>query len=96
MPDSLLILCTLSATHAHRSAPNQAPLGTVKKGMRHEVAIGLADLQRACFRVAELGGFASGENCGGVFASSVWNGNGPSLATVRAVVSIDIIFGYYS
>jgi hypothetical protein len=39
--------------------------------MRHEVGIGLADLKRACFHVAELSGFASGENCGGVLASSV-------------------------
>jgi hypothetical protein len=93
-PDSLLVLCTLSATHAHRSAPNQAPLGDVKKGMRHDVAIGLADLKRACFRVAEPSGFASGENCGVVLASSVRNKNA-SLATAEAVVAIDIIFRYY-
>ena len=57
---------TLFATRAHRSAPNQAPLRTVKKGMPHEVAIGLDDFECAGFRVAGPGGLAPAENQGSI------------------------------
>ena len=57
---------TLFATRAHRSAPNQAPLRTVKKGMPHEVAIGLDDFECAGFRVAGPGGLAPAKNQGSI------------------------------
>ena len=57
---------TLFATRAHTSAPNQAPLRTVKKGMPHEVATGLDDFECAGFRVAGPGGLAPTENQGSI------------------------------
>jgi hypothetical protein len=43
---------TLFAKRAHRTAPNQAPLRTVKKGMPHEVATSLVDFECADFGMA--------------------------------------------
>ena len=57
---------TLFATRAHRSAPNQAALKIVKKGMPHEVAIGLDDFECAGFRVAGAGGLAPAKNQGSI------------------------------
>ena len=57
---------TLFATRAHRSAPNEAPLRTVKKGMPHEVAASLDDLKCAGFRVAGPGGLAPAKSQGSI------------------------------
>jgi hypothetical protein len=62
VPGCLLFPCTVSALRAHRSASNQAPPTAVTKGMAHEVATGLADRERALYRVAGVGGLEKDGN----------------------------------
>jgi hypothetical protein len=62
VPGCLLFPCTVSALRAHRSASNQAPPTAVTKGMAHEVAIGLANRERALYRVAGVGGLEKDGN----------------------------------